>query len=78
MRLEKEDEYSYNRYLDSLSLKASEIFTLQTDAEFKVEERKTIEIAKKAIENGADDNFIHLITGLPIDRIQALRKELGK
>ena len=78
MRLEKEDEYGYNRYMDSLSLKASEIFTLQTEAEFKVEERKTIEIAKKAIENGADDNFINLITALPIDRIKALRNELGK
>ena len=44
MRLDKDDRYGYNRYLDSLHLKASEIFSLQTEAEFKVEERKTIEI----------------------------------
>jgi predicted transposase/invertase (TIGR01784 family) len=75
MRLEKEDQYGYNRYLDSLHLKASEMFSLQTEAEFKVEERKTIEIAKKAILNKAENNFISAITGLSIDRIQELRLE---
>ena len=75
MRLEKEDQYGYNRYLDSLHLKASEMFSLQTEAEFKVEERKTIEIAKKAILNKAENNFISAITGLTIDRIQELRLE---
>ena len=78
MRLEKEEEYGYNRYLDSLHLKASEIFTLQTEAEFKVKDERSVEIAKKAIENGADNNFINLITGLPIERIEELRNELKK
>jgi hypothetical protein len=38
MRLEKEDQYGYNRYLDSLHLKASEVFSLQSEVEFKVRE----------------------------------------
>ena len=74
MRLDKEDEYGYNRYMDSLSLKASEIFTLQTEAEFKFKD----EIAIKLIENGANDIFINLITGLSIRRIEELRTALKK
>ena len=73
MRLPADDQYGYNRYLDSLHLKASEIFTLQTEAEFKVEERKAIEIAKKAIMNGASDDFIYLITDLSLEKIKELR-----
>ncbi len=78
MRLPKADEYGYNRYLDSLHLKASEIFTLQTEAEFKVREEEKIEVAKKAIENGADNTFINLITGLSIEKIEELRNDLKK
>ena len=78
MRLDKEDEYGYNRYLDSLHLKASEIFSLQTEAEFKVEERKTLEIANKSIIKGLDNETISDITGLSIDRIIVLRIELEK
>ena len=76
MRLEKEDQYGYNRYLDSLHLKASEMFSLQTEAEFIGEERKTIEIAKKAILNKAENDFISAITGLTIEKIQELRNEM--
>lgn len=75
MRLKKEDEYGYNRYLDSLHLKASEIFSLQTEATFKVEE-KTIEIAINSMKEGLDDTTIHKITKLPIEKLQELRKDL--
>lgn len=78
MRLPKDDEYGYNRYLDSLHLKASEIFTLQTEAEFKAKDERSTEIAIKAIENGADNSFIPVITGLKIDVIQELRNGLKK
>jgi predicted transposase/invertase (TIGR01784 family) len=78
MRLPKDDEYSYNRYLDSLHLKASEIFSLQTEAEFKVRENEKIEIVIKAIENGADNSFINLISGLSISTIEELREKLRK
>lgn len=78
MRLPKDDEYGYNRYLYSLHLKASEIFTLQTEAEFKAKDERSTEIAIKAIENGADNSFIPVITGLKIDVIQELRNGLKK
>jgi predicted transposase/invertase (TIGR01784 family) len=73
MRLAKEEQYSYNRYMDSLSVKASEIFSLQTEAEFKVKEN----IAKNAILNHAENDFISLITGLSIEYIETLRNKLA-
>lgn len=78
MRLPTDDQYGYNRYLDSLHLKASEIFTLQTEAEFKVEERKAIEIARNGISEGLKDELISKLTKLPIEKIIELRKELSK
>ena len=77
-RSEKEDEYGYNRYLDSLHLKASEIFTLQTEAEFKVREAEKIEIARKLIINGANDDLINASTNLTIEQIVELRNKLNK
>jgi DNA-binding protein Fis len=68
--------------LDSLHLKASEIFTLQTEAEFKVREeesiRKTIEIVKKSILKGLDNQTIFEIADLAIEEIEKIRIELGK
>lgn len=75
MRLEKEDQYGYNRYLDSLHLKASEVFSLQTEAEYKVEERKTNEIAKNGISKGYSNEIIADLTGLTIEKIKELRSE---
>ena len=74
MRLKKEDEYGYNRYLDSLSLKASEIFTLQTEAEFKLKE----DIAKKSILKGLDNETISDITDLTVARIEEIRTNSKK
>jgi hypothetical protein len=52
MRLPEEENYGYNRYLDSLHLKASEAFTLKTEAEFKIreEERNEINTIKELVE----------------------------
>ena len=74
MRLPKDDEYGYNRYLDSLHLKASEIFTLQTEAEFKLKE----DIAKNGISEGSTNELISKLTKLPIDRVEELRTKLKK
>ncbi len=74
MRLPTDDQYGYNRYLDSLHLKASEIFTLQTEAEFKLKEG----IAKKSILKGLDNQTISEITELTIDQIEILRTEIKK
>ena len=74
MRLPKDDQYGYNRYLDSLHLKASEIFTLQTEAEFKLKE----DIAIKGILKGHTNQIISDLTDLPVERIEELRNELKK
>ena len=82
MRLEKEDEYGYNRYLDSLHLKASEIFTLQTEAEFKIREdeknKNNIEIVTKGILKGYDNNTISELTDLTFEKIESIRVKLKK
>jgi predicted transposase/invertase (TIGR01784 family) len=72
MRLPKDDQYGYNRYLDSLSLKASEMFTLQSEAEFRLKD----EIAIKSILKGLDNETISVITDLSIERINELRLSL--
>jgi len=72
MRLDKEDQYGYNRYMDSLSLKASEMFSLQTEAEFKIKEN----IAKNLIINGLDNELISKSTGLTIEKVKELRNEM--
>jgi predicted transposase/invertase (TIGR01784 family) len=80
MRLPKEEQYGYNRYMDSLSLKASEIFTLQNDAEFKVREdernKNSIEIAKNGILKGYDNAIIADLTNLTLHQIEELRKTI--
>jgi predicted transposase/invertase (TIGR01784 family) len=72
MRLTAQDQYGYNRYLDSLHLKASEMFSLQTEATFKIKD----DIAIKLILNGVDNNIIANATDLTVERIEELRKTL--
>jgi predicted transposase/invertase (TIGR01784 family) len=76
MRLPKADEYSYNRYLDSLHLKESEMFTLQTEAEFKVREDEKIELAKNGIIEGLNNEVLAKLTKLPIEKIEDIRKSI--
>ncbi len=78
MRLPKDDQYGYNRYLDSLHLKASELFTLQTEAEFKVKENRDIENATKGILKGYKNAVISDLTNLTIEQIEKLRNDLKK
>ena len=78
MRLPKDDQYGYNRYLDSLHLKASELFTLQTEAEFKVKENRDIENATKGILKGYENAVIFDLTNLTIEQIEKLRNDLKK
>ena len=78
MRLEKDDKYGYSRYLDSLHLKASEIFSLQTEAEFKVRDDKAIEIAINGISEGLNDQLISKLTGINIEKIIELRNNQNK
>lgn len=74
MRLPAEDQYGYNRYMDSLGLKASEMFTLETEAKFKVAE----DIARNAIIKNLDNKLISDLTGLSLEKIEELRNEIKK
>ncbi len=76
MRLAADDQYGYNRYLDSLHVKASEIFTLQTEAEFKAKDERTLEIAQNGLQKGYSNEIIHDLTGLSFDQIDVLRKSI--
>ena len=78
MRLDKEQQYGYNRYLDYLHYKASEILSLRLEAEDKVRQDRNIEIAKNAIIKGAEDAFIADITGLTLGQIEEIRADLSK
>ena len=55
--------------MDSLSLKASEIFSLQNEAEFKIKENIAINLINKKMDN----QFISEATGLSNQRIELLR-----
>ena len=78
MRLDKEQQYGYNRYLDYLHYKASEILSLRLVAEDKVRQDRNVEIAKNAIIKGAEDTFIADITGLTLGQIEEIRTNLSK
>ena len=69
MRLPKDDEYGYNRYLDSLHLKASEIFTLQTEAEFKLK----AEIAQNLLTTGLSVQEIAKATAMTVAQVENLK-----
>ena len=73
MRLPKEEQYGYNRYLDALHLKASEILSLQEEAEYRVKELRDIEIAQKGIVKGYNNQIIADLTDLTIEKIEKLR-----
>lgn len=75
MRLNKEQQYGYNRYLDYLHLKASEALSLREEAEYKVKENLKLEIAKKLIGLGSEDSFVMEATGLTLGQIGELRKK---
>ncbi|MDZ7898432.1 MAG: Rpn family recombination-promoting nuclease/putative transposase [Arcicella sp.] len=72
MRLTESDQYGYNRYLDSLHLKASEIFSLQTEAEFKLKD----EIAKNLLLIGLSIEEIAKATNLTIGQVEKLQSEM--
>ena len=76
MRLDEKGQYGYNRYMDSISLKASEIYTWQVEAEFKAKDARSIEIAKKLILKNYDNETIVDLTDLTIEKIIALKLEL--
>jgi predicted transposase/invertase (TIGR01784 family) len=74
MRLNKDAQFGYNRYLDYLHLKASEALSLQVEAEEKVRNNEKIEIAKLMMLDNEPIEKIARYTGLSIEQIEELRK----
>lgn len=78
MRLNKEQQYGYNRYLDYLHLKASEALSLQMEAEDKIRKdekhKNTLEFAKKLIKRHLTNEEIAEDTGLTMEQIEMLRR----
>ncbi len=82
MRLNEHDQYSYNRYMEYLSYKASEILSLKSEAEDRVKEaerlKNQIEFAEKLILRGFDNQTIAELTGLLLNKIEEVRTNLAK
>ncbi len=78
MRLPQDDQFSYNRYLDYLHYKASEIFSLKSEAEDIIRQNRNIEIAENAIKKGFDNQTISDLTNLPIEQIKTIRINFAK
>ncbi len=74
MRLDQEQQYGYNRYLDYLHFKASEALSLKIEAEDKIRNEERIEIAKKLISLGSDNTFVEKVTALSLEQIEQLRR----
>ncbi len=78
MRLAPDDQYSYNRYLDYLHYKASELLSLRLEAEARVREEEKIAFARNAVLEGLGDEMIAKLTKLGLNRIKEIRAALGK
>ncbi len=86
MRLPPDEEYSYNRYLDYLHYKASEMFTIKAEEQWRImelekakkEERNMLNnsIVEKCILKGLDNQTIADLTDLPLEQIEAIRTKL--
>ena len=76
MRLDKESQYGYNRYLDYLHLKASEALSLKAEAEATVRRSEKISIAQNALRKGFDPDTIAELTGLTAEEVERLRREM--
>jgi predicted transposase/invertase (TIGR01784 family) len=76
MRLSKEQQYNYNRYLDYLHFKASEALSLRAEEEDRIRQDEKIMLAKNAILLGIDNQKIALMTGLSIEEIEKIRRSM--
>ncbi len=77
-RLPDKTQYSYNSYMEYLSYKASEIFSLKSEAEDRVRKDEKIKLAENLILKDSDDQFTADVTGLTLDEIKEIRTNLAK
>ncbi|MES2733970.1 MAG: Rpn family recombination-promoting nuclease/putative transposase [Bacteroidota bacterium] len=73
MRLSQEGQYGYNRYLDYLHYKASEILSLKLEAEERVENSIKMAVVRKSIMKGFDNQTIADLTDFTVEQIEAIR-----
>ncbi len=78
MRLNADDKYSYNRYMEYLSYKASEILTLKLEAEDRIRAEEKTKLASNAILKGFDNLTITELTTLTTEQIEEIRTNLAK
>ncbi len=82
MRLSPEATYGYNRYIDSLRVKAGELQTMRIFEADRIREETALfektETAKMAILEGFDDAVISKLTKLSVGHIQEIRGNMGK
>jgi predicted transposase/invertase (TIGR01784 family) len=82
MRLNKEQQYGYNRYLDYLHVKASEALSLQIEAEERVRKdenyKKALEVAKNMLADNEPNEKIAKYTGLTVEQVEQLRNKTNK
>jgi len=74
MKLKDEDRRAYNRKLENLSLEKSLARSREIEAEERGEQKKQIEIAKKLLIKGFDNDSISDITGLSVEEIEGLKE----
>lgn len=76
MRLPQDDQFRYNRYLDYLHYKASEILSLQAQAEDSIRYDEKVKLTNIAIAKGFDNATITDLTGLTTEQIEEIRAKL--
>ncbi len=76
MRLPQDDQFRYNRYLDYLHYKASEILSLQAQAEDSIRYDEKVKLTSIAIAKGFDNATITDLTGLTTEQIEEIRTKL--
>lgn len=77
MRLDKDQQYGYNRYLDYLHVKASEALSLQIEAEENIRKDEKIKFAKSLFTTNLTDDEVAKHTGLTIEEIVQLRNRIA-
>ena len=75
MQLNPKEEYSYNRHLDSLHLKASEILSMREEVAYQIKMEINREFALEGISKGFDNKLIAELTKLSIEEIEKLRNK---
>lgn len=78
MRLDRDQQYGYNRHLDYLHLKASEALSLQAEAEEKIRIDEKVKFARSLFTTSLTNEEIAKHTSLSLEQVEQLRAETKK